>query len=1045
MKFLICLATLVLGVLAMDLPAEEQRTVLFQADNPKKPLTLAPGDHLDVTASFDSAAMPTHKYLRVVGGTVLPGRFKDRGEELFRQFECLIDDSLDTVNVDSDRNSLYFKGNNEDFERKAYRRVSGEQLASGALTVSAKAKRTNFSVVDASDFGVQIELFFNKDGRDKNDVYDGPDALLFMPIPGGSGPFSEITQTFILPDNVAAAVIIVGGQRFSGDCWVEAPRLTPSGKATVQLPYEKEEERADKFNYWVGCNLATRNWPVWGLSFNGKTLLEKAVFDRASCVADFFIPLPQDLKNANTLRLTLVRDPVAANFPYEVRSVELIESPARDFEVVNSPRYIANGREFDLLVESNKPNVKLAIKAPSSIVPEKGEISFADAGLHVLKFRAVSPDTKPTVTLSDSTRTESVSLGQIVEKANDGIYLSVGDDIYVDTNDPHFAEYFKWYVGQRMGNFFQFRPSYQWSGVRKQPVETLKHYLNLLTELQMGYAWQVEGRTLAGRDINPSVNVLNDSPAFEGKQAHENDGGYYYWQHFQYKGFFSDMAARTRPLGGIFAKHRPIYTDHGVFIHYDPQSVADMADGARRFVENVRYSKGESTRHTGPSTLFRYFYQAGYDWLGAEQMYGPEETIMSSLRGASRAYHKEKYGSLHAMQWGSGPYTDPKHALRHYLSLAVAYMHGSSHMNTEDGLWLDEYVNDRFSEAGKAHASAQHKMLDFIETHDRRGELNTNIAVIQGRNDAWKSFGRGALWSQQGTKWAFNKACESFDLLKVFYPQNKIDASGPDGWFTSTPYGAVDLLPIEADQSVLNQYKLIIFLGWNSYDADDFARLVEFVKQGGTLILSAAHLNADLAPDKTPVFPKDDRCIQRLLGEAYRDFTKKIVVSLGTGRVIYFPQPLYPIDKAITDDYTGTMVEAAIRANSGQRGKGWIEPDSHVGFTVWDKDERRTIYLLNVDWQSGNESHAAVFRFGPSTFTVNARRGALETIHCAEGLAIMPGSNTTDLLDIARQGDGWHVRVQTTEADELRIFNAATGKDGEKTLDGPGLHDLVLN
>ena len=73
-------------------------------------------------------------------------------------------------------------------------------------------------------------------------------------------------------------------------------------------------------------------------------------------------------------------------------------------------------------------------------------------------------------------------------------------------------------------------------------------------------------------------------------------------------------------------------------------------------------------------------YQAGYDWLGAEQMYGPEEIILSSLRGASRAYSRPLYGTLHAMQWGSGPFTDPKHSLRLYMSLAVAYMHGSSHM-----------------------------------------------------------------------------------------------------------------------------------------------------------------------------------------------------------------------------------------------------------------------------------------------------------------------------------------------------------------------------
>jgi hypothetical protein len=245
---------------------------------------------------------------------------------------------------------------------------------------------------------------------------------------------------------------------------------------------------------------------------------------------------------------------------------------------------------------------------------------------------------------------------------------------------------------------------------------------------------------------------------------------------------------------------------------------------------------------------------------------------------------------------------------------------------------------------------------------------------------------------------------------------------------------------------VLNQYKVIVFLGWNSYDADDFTRLVEFVKQGGMLILTAAHLNAELAPDKSPVFPKDDRVIQRLLGEIYRDCTKKLVVSLGTGKVVYFPQPVYPIDKAIVDDYRGTMVEAAVEANAAQleKGRGWIIPDSHIGFTAWDKDARRTIYLLNVDWQSAEESHNAVLKFGPSSFTVAARRGVLETIHCAEGLAVMPGNNTSDVLDIVRQGDGWRVRVQTTATDTLRFFNGATGKDGEKTLDGPGLHEFDI-
>lgn len=302
---------------------------------------------------------------------------------------------------------------------------------------------------------------------------------------------------------------------------------------------------------------------------------------------------------------------------------------------------------------------------------------------------------------------------------------------YIDKQYTPYDYFFKWYISNRIGNWYQFLPIL--------PVERFprcrschnRPYTQLLDQLKIPYAWQVEGRTLAGSRINPSLETLA-SPMFRGKQAHENDGGYYYWQHFQYQGVFSDMAARNRPYGGIFAKHRPIYTDHGVFIHYDPEGVTDMADGARKLVANFRYSKGPSTRHTGPSTLFRYLYQAGYDWLGAEQMYGPEEIILSSLRGASRAYSRPLYGTLHAMQWGSGPFTDPKHSLRLYMSLAVAYMHGSSHMNTEEALWTDEYMNDRYSVSGKEHLFAQHQMLDFVETHSRRGDLRSNVARDPG-------------------------------------------------------------------------------------------------------------------------------------------------------------------------------------------------------------------------------------------------------------------------------------------------------------------------
>ena len=397
------------------------------------------------------------------------------------------------------------------------------------------------------------------------------------------------------------------------------------------------------------------------------------------------------------------------------------------------------------------------------------------------------------------------------------------------------------------------------------------------------------------------------------------------------------------------------------------------------------------------------------------------------------------------MQWGSGPFTDPKHSLRLYLSLAVAYMHGSSHINTEEALWTDEFMNDRYSPSGKEHLAAQHRVLDFIETHSRRGEFHSNIAVIQGRNDAWKSFGRGSLWSQEGEKWKFNKACESFDLLKVFYPDHIIDGCGPEGWFTSTPYGPVDLLPVEAPQDVMNRYKAMIFLGWNTYDKGDFERIRDYVFHGGTLILSAAHINACLQPDEKPCFPQDDAPVRELLGEDYRSLMQQTTLNYGKGKIIYFPEALYPAEDKLKAAYIKVMQDIAASTVHPEAENGWIEAAPAVGFTAWQDGERRTLYVLNTDWQSDEETHPYTFIYGKGKFRLSIARYQLGTIHCAAQLAAAPSSNTTDVLSIVKEADGWTVRVQTTGPDTVKFMFASNGLEKEVSFSSPGIHVYKLS
>lgn len=1005
---------------------------------------LFPGDELKFKINFNMSSSCSSKSLRVIGGAEFDKPFNWRGETSFRASEYFIDDNLDSLIVEKEKYSLYFKGGNDSFVRVAYYRLPGNMFSDGNFTLSLPVVKRN-ALKSNGNFGVRMEIFYKKVGRALDDIYDKPDTTLFMPLPNGTEQkYNLIEQNFSVKNNIACVLISVGGNYFEGECWIESPYIKQNGKRLCNIPFVQHKDRIDKVNYWVGVNLSSRAWPLWKLKINGKETFFNYIFDRASNIADFYLNLPKDLKKGDIVELSLMKDGNRKVYPYKIRSLEILEESSNEFEVISTNKFVKYNSSFGVLIETNVANLELEVNAGGSITPHKQKLLFKDKGLYVIDFKTNQPEKNVPISFFANDREIYTMNLQVIEKEPDNVILSSGDDVYINRQIEDYSRYFKWYVNNRIGNAYHFRPSYQWNGQRTSGEEVLKDYIRLLNQLKMPYAWQVDGRTLAGENINPSKQFL-ESEMFLGKQAHENDGGYYYWTHFNYQGLYSDIAARTRPYGGIFAKHRPIYTEHGTYIHYDPKSVKDMEDGAKTFVGNLKYSKGESTRHTGPSTLFRYFYQAGYDWLGTEQMYGPEDVTLSSLRGASIAYGKKNFGSLHAMQWGSGPFTDPKHSLRFYMSLALAYMHGSSHMNTEEGLWTDEYINDRYSDSGKQHLFAQHRMLDYIETHTRRGNIRNSIAVIQGRNDAWKLFGRGSIWSQDGEKWKFNKAVESFDLLKVFYPDSYLNVCGPDGWFSATPYGTIDLLPIEAPEDIISKYRVLIFLGWNTYNDTDFIKIRNFVYNGGVLLLSAAHLNSELQPDLAPKFPKNDCIISDMLGCNYRQMTGKNVLSYGRGKIFYFAENEYPIDVNLKNDYESVMHELAESNVKYEKEAGWIDVcKNKVCFSVWDSDNRRTIYLLNTEWRNDSDQ-VAMLMYRGKVFDIPVRRYNIETIHCAYGLAVHGMSNTTDILDIEDDIDGWKIKVQVTEKEILNLYNSLTGGKRKLDIKGPGIYSFCID
>ena len=124
---------------------------------------------------------------------------------------------------------------------------------------------------------------------------------------------------------------------------------------------------------------------------------------------------------------------------------------------------------------------------------------------------------------------------------------------------------------------------------------------------------------------------------------------------------------------------------------------------------------------------------------------------------------------------------------------------------------------------------------------------------------------------------------------------------------------------------------------------------------------------------------------------------------------------------------------------------GWINPGSSVEFTVWDAKDRRTIYLLNTDWKSDADWQTATFVCDGKRFQVHVRRYHIETIHCFKGLAVMPLSNTTDILDVRESKKGWIVKVQNTEKDVIQCMKATTGNMISIDLKQAGIHNLFIS
>ncbi|MBP3359494.1 MAG: hypothetical protein J6N52_01450 [Clostridia bacterium] len=854
-----------------------------------------------------------------------------------------------------------------------------------------------------------FEIRYVHEDTMNNNCFIKPDEVKIINIEQGTYDFKEYSIALKLPaDRIASVVVYIEGENYKGDLFFENPFLLSSNGYNV-LPDFAPFYGYDKMK-WIGLNLSRKEWPEFEISVNSEVFYSGELFERCHRYSDIEKNIPQGLLRTgeNKIAVKLISDYREA-LPFAIVEAGIFSYPDDELTVVGMMRDAVEGENINILVKTKKPNMTVDFYCPSGKITGDSQ-KFYRAGYNVFKAMPVSKGNDVKFMLKSGSCEHNLNVRQIAFKEADNVYVSSGDMVYINQNEIEDVEaYISWYIANNVGNALTVRPCYRWSGGRTLNASAWEFVVNVLNGMNIKYAHMIDGRELPGIDANPDYKML-DGEDFLGRQRHELDGAYAYWDFREIKSFSGLQAAEwSFKLLGSTNQRMYTFDDNTVYMYRSPKNqTRDMRTAAENLVNNLSLMKNDASRHTGPSTLFKYFAQAGYTVLGAEIMYGPTETVLAFLRGTAYGYNLENITTHLAMQWSTAPHDNEDHYRRFRLALYISYMQGINQINTEEGLWhIEEYYNS-FSRNGQcclSHLKQQQDFVRYVNTHSRSGKYYVSSAFVSGRYDAFRSFGGDNVF---GTLMEEADAEKSWELMRIFYPGNKATSiiyeyfppKEPLGYYSGTPMGNVDVLPIESDIDKFS-YKSMFFVGYNKAEPEDMDKLYSYVKAGGVIVMGLPHLS--VATDRDAVESSNHTFINHefteqifdsslpLLSDTFKGTQIKmfekikygevmevsdsgypllIKILMGKGVVWFINANLYPGENAVKEIYENTIRNIVSENNSKET--SFILCGDDIQFTVYDKPNgERHFYLLAVDWyNSSAKNRSAILRLGSKEYEV---------------------------------------------------------------------------
>lgn len=529
------------------------------------------------------------------------------------------------------------------------------------------------------------------------------------------------------------------------------------------------------------------------------------------------------------------------------------------------------------------------------------------------------------------------------------------------------------------------------------------------------------------------------------------------------------------------------------------EGASSMDEAERRFIEFIHADAVKDPGVRGrvgygeASGAARYMFKAGAQFLRAETMVGHTNMLCASVRGASEVFGRGDWGVHIAIQHAFQPYDTEKHLSLYFLSLALPWAMGCSDLYEEDSLFLafKEKLQCWRDAIPKLKRDMTRDFFRFASLHPRSGRPENRIGVLEGRHQApFNGFICGpeqtpaySVWGGCGSEdpaWGHLQPEKGRHLLDVLAPGAAAlplmqDPSKRRFFFSGTPYGDFDFIPVEAEESYFDRVKLLFNLNWHSSNPGDLAKIKGFVRRGGTYFAGlpeySRHKKRDFLRDMDDLDLENggdlrEFCGLRVLGRSKIAFSGRTVPELPTpemsrrysfsagedGECFFAELELQPDTEVVLRDAANGRVLAVRR----RYGKGtvytlcaWAYPgheklsramagliaalcrehcgeirlqerDPEIFYNVRRDKFGQTVMLLNTDWTRKGNVRECTLLAGKTAVPVRVTEGKISIVK-------LLGDNVL-LHDRA-----WH--IEAVSPDEIVIHGDS---DGTLVICSPG-------